>query len=206
MKNQDFNINELNEDIDMPQWLASVLRLAGDEAAFETSNFAVPEISESFRLRCHQAVEEALIILKLRRERQRIGFLAVSLVDYLQGLIKVADIVPSQVPALLIDIANRLQTPEYLSSIGHLTKKIGMSLQETLAHLRIGFAAQHQLASMTLLVAHRQAGDPRRSQLENCEAVLSQIEAGYDARSLRDLRAIEQALRKTYEEGDNNPA
>lgn len=205
MKKQDAKISRPEDEVEISDWLAAALHLAGDAAAFESADSSAANLSAGFHRRCRQAAGQALAILKMRQERQRIGFLAVPLADYLQGLMKVAGVSLSQVLAAtgITDLA--LQTPGPLTAVGGLAQAIGMSLREVLVHLRIGIAAQSQPVPMTLLVAHRHAGDPRRSPLEICEAVLLQIESTYDAGGLNHLRAAEQAIRRAYREGGHDP-
>jgi hypothetical protein len=204
MKKQEPKVSRVNEGAEAPRWVAAVLRLAGDAWAFENRDLAT-ETSDTLRLRCRQAAGQALTILKLRRERQRVGFLPVPLTDYIQGLAEVAEVSLSQVIASPGIEGSTLRMPECVAALGRLAREIGMSLRETLTHLRIGFAAQRQSSPMTLLAAHRHAGDPRRSQLEDCEDVLSGLESEYDARSLRDLRTIQEAISEAYQGGKNGP-
>lgn len=199
MRKQDQKTKRSSDKTEAPHWLTAALHLTGDAAAFESLGFEAAESSESFRMSCRQAAAGALAILRLRRERQRIGFSPVSLPEYLQGLVKVAGVSLNQA---LTSIGVRdfdPRGPKYMSALGRLAQAIGMSFRETLTHLRIDFAAQRQTASINLLVAHRAAGDPRRSQLEDCESVLLQIESEYDSKSLRELQSIEQMICEAYQ-------
>ncbi|MDQ3821103.1 MAG: hypothetical protein M3362_25940, partial [Acidobacteriota bacterium] len=144
MKKQDQKTRRRSENTDPPHWLTAALRLAGDAAAFENPPAGIVSTSAAFCLRCRQAARMALGILKLRQERQRIGFVPVPLTDYIQGLMKVADVPTPQVLAAVSPGNLALQTPEWAAGLGRFTKAIGLSLRETLVHLRIGFAAQHQ--------------------------------------------------------------
>jgi hypothetical protein len=205
MKKQNSKTGKSIANTEPPLWLTAALRLAGDASAFENLDVGKTETSESFRDRCRQATARALAILKLRRERQRVGFLPVALTDYIQGLAKVAEVSLSQVLTSIGVEELNLRAPEHATSLGGLARAIGLSLRETLAHLRIDFAAQREFAPIALLVAHRHSGNPRRSQLDDCEAVLLQVESEYDSKSLRDLRAIEQSIRIAYQGGQDGP-
>lgn len=206
MKNQNSKVTGLHEDAEAPHWLAAALRLVGDAVIFEDMDPELAETSDGFRVRCREAAGLALAILKLRRERQRVGFLPVSLTDYLQGLVKVAGLSLAQMLAAIGVQDLTFRSPEVATAFGRLALQIGMSLRETLAHLRIDFATERQLAPMAFLVAHRHAGDPRRTQLEDCEEVLLQIESEYDSKSLSDLRSIEEGIRNGYQGVRNDSA
>lgn len=206
MKKQNSKAEESIVKKQPPLWVAGAVRLAFDASAFETLDIQGTATSESFRIKCRRAAANSLTVLRLRRERQRVGFLPVALTDYIQGLAKVADLSLSEVLTSIGLEELNLRTPQHATSLGSLARAIGLSLRETLAQLRIDFAAQREMAPIALLVAHRHSGNPRRSQLDDCEAVLSQVESQYDPKSLRDLRVIEKTIRIAYQVSQDGSA
>jgi hypothetical protein len=193
---QDFQLEVYNP----PAWLVEALQIARDLAIIRGFDEESERISEDFRHRCHEAAEVALTIARLRKERQRVGFMPLSLADYIQGLAKVAGISLSYVLKWL-DISDLSQPkPDSARAFARLAQELGLSLREILIHVRISFAGGLDFAPIPVLIAHRRSVDTRRSQLEECESVLGQLESEYDAKFLSDLRHIESEIRAAYEE------
>jgi hypothetical protein len=166
---------------------------------FSNSQVDATKISVDFREECQKAAEVALSIGKLRRERQHVGFVPLSLADYIKGMAKVTNISLSSVLGWL-GIADLTHFgPGYGKAMARLAKELGISLRETLVHLRVGFAGNLDVAPITLLVARRRSGRSQGRQLEECESVLEQIESEYDQNVLTSLRQIESEVRMAYE-------
>lgn len=186
------------ESYEPPDWLIDLLRISRGSTFFDeqTEDSISPELRSRYRAAAHIALN----ITKLRKERARIGFVPLSMADYIHGLVKVASVSLSQLLSWLgIDDLSR---PNAKSAKGfaRLAQEIGISLKEVLIHIRISFAEQIDSAPMPLLVARQRSTGTIRSQLEECDAVLSQIEAEYDLESLKELRRTEFEVRAAYKE------
>jgi hypothetical protein len=153
-------------------WLADLLH----EAAFEE--------------RCRSAAAAALSVERLREERQRVGFVPLSLGEYISGLVQLADAPLAPVLSWLgvEDLSGT--EPGSARAAARLAREIGMSMHETLAHLRVGLAAQFGSAPVPLLVARHRAPGPARPPLEECEAALGRVEAEYDLEGLHKLKQL----------------
>ena len=190
--------NNIDEGVVTPIWLTQALQQSGEYVLFNESEEGA--LAPEFQNRCREAVAVALSLGQLRRERERIGFVPLSLSAYIQGLVKVTNISLSPIMKWL--------GLEELSQIGadsavglaRLAQSLGIQLREALIHLRIGFAEQIDGAPMPLLIArHRSAGSGRNS-FEECESVLTKIESGYDLESFKELRRAEFEFRSRYKE------
>jgi hypothetical protein len=202
MNKQEPEINASAEMYESPQWLEDVLRLSLDEPSLRRSETKFEPPSEAFRQRCQEAADIAASIMKLRRERQRIGFVPMSLADYIQGLIKVAGVQLTTVLARFGVEDVSLSTPGSARKLASLGKELGIGLREILAHVRIGFVEKIDSVPVPLLLAHhRSAG--LRDQLGECEAVLGLVEAEYDAERLNELRRTEFEIRAAYKQGES---
>src|SRR4051812_38305197 len=71
-------------------WLTDLLRESSDYFAFQEDSS--DRVSSDFRERCREAAAGALTLSQLRNERQRIGFVPLSLETYVQGLVKVTNV------------------------------------------------------------------------------------------------------------------
>jgi hypothetical protein len=192
------------ESYESPQWLAELLDTYRRSGDFFPADAEAEQVSLELMSRYAEAARVAHSIALLGKERQRVGFVPLSFADYIHGLVKVND-VPLD-PMLKWLGINDLARPEPSSAraFARLAQEIGMSLRESLAHIRIGFAALVDTAPVPLLLArHRMAGS-RGSQMEECEAVLSEIESDYDLQALRELRRTEFEIRAAYK--DNGKA
>lgn len=182
-----------------PAWLREALRLASESKTFGDGGRA-PTAGGNFSRRCREAAGVAFSIAELRKERQRIGFVPLSLADYIQGLVKVTRADLSSVLSWF-GVADLLRpTEESALALARLTRSLGIGLREALIHIRISLAGRGDAAPVPLLVARHRAGDGAGEQIEDYEAVLSQIEAEYDLVRLRELRRTEARVRSAYDE------
>jgi hypothetical protein len=171
------------------QWFTEVMRATLPE----------PSAEEAFRARCDEAAVVAHSIARLRRERQRVGFVPLPLAEYIHGLVKLASVPLGPVFSWLGVTDLTFAEPGSARGAARLAREIGMSLREALTHLRIGLAAQAGAAPVPLLVARHRSAGRRRTPLEECEEVLEQIEVGYDLDGLKRLRNLESAVGAVYE-------
>lgn len=183
-----------------PEWLAEVLDACRRSGTFSLSDGEAERVSPELLSRYTEAARVAHSVALLRKERQRVGFVPLSFVDYVNGLMKVNNV--ALAPVLrwfgIGDMAR--PEPSTARAFARLADALGMNLREALAHVRIGFAALIDSAPIPLLVARHRSAGSRWSQMEECEAVLSEIEADYEIQSLRQLRRTEFEIRAAFKE------
>jgi hypothetical protein len=197
----DLELSGSIESHDVPAWLVDVLRISRDSLVF--SNLEPESISKELRDKYREAASIALSLVQLRNEKERVGFVPLSLAAYVQGLVKVANV--SLTPILKWLGINDLSQlgAESARGFARFAQAIGVDLREALVHLRIGFAEQIDAAPMPLLVARQRSTGSRRSHLEECETVLGEIESEYELDCLRELRRTEFEFRAAYKEHRN---
>jgi hypothetical protein len=181
----------------VPAWLLDRLQLAGDYATF-TSELQ-PAVSAGFRARAREEAEIAFTLHRLRAESEKIGFVALSIGDYIQGIAKVANL---SLPPVLnwLGIPDlRQPRPDSARGFARLGLEIGFSLAQILTHVRIALAGAAGSPMIPLLMARRRAGTPNRNDLQECLAVLEEVETQYDPAMLTDLRRIEAEIRAAYD-------
>jgi hypothetical protein len=182
------------EDFAAPEWLIQKLQLAGDYQAFTSDD--QPALSEQFRARVREImIKETLD--KLRAERERIGFWPVPIGAYIQGMAKAANL---SLPLTLgwfgiSDIHN--PNPQSARGFARLGLKLGLSLFETLAHIRIAIAGS--VGDFPFNLSYRDGG-LGQNDLQKCLFLLREIEAKYDQLILDDLRLIEDEVRAVYQQ------
>jgi hypothetical protein len=186
-----------------PSWLTDLLLESNDYLAFNTVETEPGD--KDFQKRCREAAFLAMSLSSLRKEKDRIGFVPLSLAAYLQGLFRVADVALQPILAWIgIEKLSDLNSAQ-VARLARLARDIGIELREALIHLRIGFAEQLDGTPMPLLVARqRSSAGAKRSSLEECETVLGEIELEYDLESLRVLRRTEFEFRSAYKEEDRS--
>jgi hypothetical protein len=177
------------ESSGLAPWFTEVMRATLPEPAAE----------EAFHGRLDEAAAAAHGIARLRRERQRVGFVPLPLAEYIHGLVKLAGVPLGPVFSWLGVTDLTRGEPGSPRGAALLARAIGMSLREALTHLRIGLAAQAGAAPVPLLVARHRSTGQRRTPLEECEEVLKQIEVEYDLDGLRNLRNLESEVGAIYE-------
>ncbi len=193
------------EDYHLPAWFVDALNISRSFALFRDVDAESEQVAAAFRQRCHDAADVALTMAKLRKERQRVGFVPLSFADYVQGLVRVAGVSLSSLLAWL-GIADVSQTDAGSArALARLAREIGLNLREALAHARIGFAGRIDPAPIPVLVAHRRGGTTARNPLDECEAVLRELESEYDAEALSELRRIESEVCAAFETDEQFP-
>lgn len=188
------------ESYESPQWLAEVLDAYRRSGDFFPADDEAEQVSPELMSRYAEAARVAHSIALLAKERQHVGFVPLSFADFIYGLVKVNDVPLG--PVLKWLGINDLEHPEPSSAraFARLAQELGMSLRESLAHIRISFAALGDAAPIPLLLARHRTAGSRASQMEECEAVLGEIELDYDLPSLRQLRRTEFEIRAAYKE------
>lgn len=187
---------------DSPAWFDHVLNLARDYSHFHNSTSELD--SSQFQDRCRRAAGIAFSIAKLRKERQRVGFVPLAFSDYIQGLVKVADVRLGPVlDWLKIGDLSSLELNS-IPTLVKLARYLGIGLREVLVHVRIEFASCLKIAPLPLLLARYRSTAAGLGQLDECEVVLAQIESDYELEHLRALRRVEFDLRSAYKEQENS--
>lgn len=197
------NQNNFAETAQPEEWIDGALAVISDWVAFSKPEAVDAEPpDEAFMQRCRVSVQAALIISKLREERQRIGFVPLPLADYLQGLAKVAN--TSMAPLLeWLGIANLSGLDASAGALIRLARDIGCSLRETLAYARITLAGLSNSVPVAVLVARHRSAALKHNQLEACEYALTQIESEYDDETFRRMRQVEVQVRTVYAAQDD---
>jgi hypothetical protein len=152
--------------------------------------------SKAFIQRCRKGADIARRTAQLRRERERIGFVPLSFSDYLKGLAK---LVGSPLPPVMgwFGVTDSRQIDRASApGVARLGRELGLSLQELLAHVRIGFAEAHGTAPISMLAAR--STDGRDDPLRETEDALRQVELKYNPTQLHELRLIESELRSGF--------
>jgi len=188
------------ESYESPEWLAEVFDACRRSGSFCPAEGEAEQASPDLMAKYAEAAKVAHHVALLRKERQRVGFIPLSFADYINGLVKVNSVPLGPVLKWfgIEDLA--IPDPSSARAFARLAQELGMSLRESLAHLRIGFAALIDAAPIPLLLARHRPSGLRGSQMEECEAVLGEIESDYDLQSLRQLRRTEFEVRAAYRE------
>jgi len=184
----------------LPAWLAEALKTTRDELLARREEPGT--VSEAFVDRCRRSAQVALSLAKLRKERERIGFVSLSLADYLQGIAKTAQV--SLDPILeWLGIDNLVRpTPVSARGFARLAQELGMGLREVLLHVRVALAQEVGAPPIAILSARYRAGGVRLSEADECEASLRQIEHGYSPAERRVLSEVEAEVRRFYDAAD----
>ncbi len=185
------------------EWLNDALRIYNQSGFLDFEDAEAKPPSAAFSLKCLGAADIALSIAKLRKERQRADFVPLPLTEYIKGLVKFAGIDLSSVFAWLGVGNPSTYDAKSAKTFARLAREIGMSLRETLAHVRIEFAQHIGNAPNSLVIAHGRSINAYRSLLEECEAALAKFESHYGIDSLRELRQIESGIRDEYKTHGN---
>lgn len=202
MKNMEPETHAQADAYEPPEWLNEALHLYLGQTLGNRPEVKLEQPSEDFLRKCQEAANVASSVTRLRRERQRLGFVPTSLADYIQGLAKVTGVQLSAVLARFgIDDA-ALQAPSSVRTLARLARELGIGLRETLIHFRIGFVEKIDSVPVSLLLAHHRTPGVF-DQLGECEAVLRLAEAEYESGWLEELRRAEFEIRAAYKENES---
>ncbi len=189
-------LNQNPED-QVPTWLRQVLDIAKSSATAIGASVGEEPASAAFRQKCRQAADAALSIARLRRERQRIGFVPISLREYVHGLFLAAELQASPVLRWLgVDDPTDLDSAS-IKDWARLAREIGMELRETLIHARIGKVVGQGYAPFPMLFAQRSPG-LRQRPIEVCEAILRQIESEFSPQVREEFQGLDREIREGY--------
>lgn len=191
MSQEEILTEQQAEDFTAPEWLINKLQLAADYAAFISGDQA--PVSEEFRARAREAMEEKDTLSILRSECARIGFVALSIGDYIIGIATARNLSLTSTLSWF-EIAD-LRRPDHQSAAGfaHLGLEIGLGRLELITHIRIA------MAGFNSLVIRPRAGASGRNNLQECVSILNEIEAKYDQSTREELRLIEAEIYAVYQ-------
>jgi hypothetical protein len=180
-----------NADYRPPDWLATLLLEVTEEGELSPLEYVT---SGEFVIGCEQAAVVSLSVARLRKERQRAGFVPLALNEYIEGLVKVAGASLGTVLSWLgLSTLDCSDEPSAVA-LARLAKEIGMGARELLLHLRIGFAVQSHVAPVSLLLARRRGSGTVQSNLDECEQVLAEAESSYSSEAIGELRKLESLV------------
>ncbi|HZF09887.1 MAG TPA: hypothetical protein VFE33_13945 [Thermoanaerobaculia bacterium] len=155
-------------------------------------------VSELFQGRCIKAAQVALDLARLRRERQRVGFVPMAIGDYLRGLGRA---IGTDLRALAVSLGIRdldAADPESVRLVAQLCCRLELPLREALLHLRIAFV--ERLGAAPMLLARQRSGRGRRESLDECERIMREILTDSGVAVGTELRTLEDELRQAYKE------
>jgi hypothetical protein len=197
-------LDDGGEPPEWPTWLDEKLRMAGAFTAFtrHDASAAAPE----YHARCRQTALTALAQAKLRAEHERRGenFIPLALTDYLGELAQSAQV--ALAPLLARWDLSELAQPriDTARSLGQLARSAGLSLLETLIHLRIGFALHCGLQNdLQALLTRRRSQQFKRNLLQDYAGALTQLEKKLAPAHWHEHQQIEHEIRAAYEENNN---
>jgi hypothetical protein len=201
-KNRRFNSTGMQSpDFD---WLDEALHRMRPTAqqTESTSQTDFDEVSPVFCQRCREAGKQAFYLAKLRAEYLQTGFLPLPLLEFFRNLAQRAGVPLSTV--LERFNLNLARGPETVSGRNWalLARTVGLSLRETLVQMQIWWASIASSLPGPLLASPAARFRNTRSAhnlVEECEAMLTTIEATYNDRDFHALLKVLAEVREVYE-------
>ncbi len=141
MKDEQEDVSMIDE-YQEPEWLKEAL--------------AQGRTTAEFRERCEDAALTARSMVKLRLEREKLGFVPLTFAVYVQGLAKLAGVAVDSV--LKFYQVSGLEVWEDLRWLARLARDLGFSRNEASALLRIWRVEGSDLAPFPMMVAARRPG------------------------------------------------
>jgi len=175
----------------------SALALYREAAHFNAA--AGETVPPAFAERLREAGRLAWAIGKLRRQREQIGFVPVPLGEYLRGLASVAAVALAPVLAWVgVSSTEPFDDEASASGLARLGEGLGMGFRQLLLHLRIGLVERAEGAPVAVLLASRAPGGHERPLVEECDAMIREVEQQYAAADLARLQRLEKTLHDAY--------
>jgi hypothetical protein len=171
-------LNQSDQADQLDVLLRSVLSVGDDQ---------IEPVSADTVKQCEELGRRTYELAKLRRARERAGFLPVPVADYLEELAEMAKV--SLVPLLAkLKISSLRQiAPETAGAIACLATYVGISKPEIELQIRLTLANFNPAVEMPQLLARCRANVSERSLIEQVETRLSAIEQNYDGSQLHHL-------------------
>jgi hypothetical protein len=156
--------------------------------------------SEEFVQKCTAAARTTADLARLRQARERLGFVPLPVLGYLERLTKKAGVTLAPILAWAgIDPA----VPQELSFArgwARLASTIGVSLREALLRLRLSYTEAMAPETRPALVRQRATQRPHRTRLEQYGQLLDGMVSHLTDDTLAQLESAEAQVRKMYGE------
>jgi hypothetical protein len=183
-----------------PAWLHEVLVRTGELSGIRTVKTEEREETEVFRRRCSEAADFAVGLLKLRKEVKRLGFVQLSLKEYVEGVAKVTGVD-------LLPVLSRFgvgqgsgQSRAFPEGWVRLARRLGIGARQCLVHCRIELAQVAGAPPIAMLAAHRRSTHSAATPRVACENLLEEIESDYARDTADRLKEIEAGVHTVYDE------
>ncbi len=198
MNKKKLNSGLQNNMSPFPGWFSKALSLTRESELFTSFNNQQHHPSLIFQQRCHKSAEVALTIVKIRKERKRIGFAPLPLAEYVKSIAANKGCVLSPVLKWLgiKDLFNL--NYKTAKSFAKFAKVLGMSHNEALVHICIGFAKQHSIDCMLSSPTLSRAAIARGSQFDEGEELLRQLDSQLNPNDLEELNFIKSEIRSEF--------
>lgn len=188
---------KMNTWPDNGDWLEHLVRLNEQLSAFESADPQAAGASPDFQRRCSTAAAAALGIARLRRQRQRLGFLPLPLWEYIGELGKAAGV---DLEPIRLSAGSEPTPAGAPRGLVRLCRQLGFSVRETLMHLGLDLA-ERVGASPLPVMARQQRGrgeaDALAAHEESLRAALAECGVA------DEFLALETAVRSLYAEGSD---
>ncbi len=180
--NDESNIEQPLERYRAPEWLRGVLEES--------------RVPDELLRRCEQAALSALYAIKMKRQRERFGFVPLGFMGFVQGLAKLAGV---PLPPLLASYGiSDPNSGENLGGQARLAVDLGFARREAAALLAVEAVEAFGWAPFPLMVAAHGAITAGVDRLSDCEQVVAEIVLASPELKPR-LAQIDSALREAYE-------
>ena len=186
-----------------PKWLRELLH-ATESAHLDDFSKAIEWdvrhniASKDFLQCCEEGATAAWTITLLAKQRERIGFLPLSLGVYMARLAKSAEVnIAPLLRFLGIEDINKIdqQQSPILARLGLI---LGMKLHHLLLPVKLGLLRHFPGFPVASLDRQRRSTAPRREPVEQCEALLAELESILDMDSRRHIASVEREIRNSY--------
>ena len=157
--NDEPNIEQSLEHYEAPDWLRGVLEES--------------RAPDELLRRCEQAALSALYAIRMKRQREKFGFVPLGFMGFVQGLAKLAG-VPLAPLLASYDIADWNSGPD-LRGRARLVLDLGFAKREAAALLGVEAVEALGWAPFPLMVAARSTGSAAGDPLSDCEQTLAEI-------------------------------
>jgi hypothetical protein len=178
-------------------WLDEALRIYREVSLLEGDAFAEPEPASGPRFR--EAAATAWALARLRRERQRTGFVPLGIGGYLKTLARAAriDLGPVLAACGVGDPAS--QDPAAVRPLARLCRSLDMSVRETFVQLGLGLAEQLGVMPAPVWAARARGPAAPHDSLAESEQALRRALARDDDATVK-VHALESEVLAVFEE------
>lgn len=186
------NLNAFRIEDDQLQEMIELL--AFDEDLF---NQDCAPMTDEFRRKCIETADAAWELAKLQAEHERLGIRPQPLVDYLQQLANTVNLSLAAVAARFGIAELSHPTADNVRPWSRLSREVGLSLEETIQLMRIGFAEMTGMTQMAMPML-RSPGAHSRKPPADCEPELRRIESNYNTQEWREFERLKAEIRAVF--------